>query len=99
MDDDFGMLVDRPRVRQAEPVAKVDPQVAAFLHDNNSVIANEIGVNTWNGPPSSNRSAEAFSVDANQSVSGRTSPGVFDLEVMAVRHCRFPCDLPWHNHE
>lgn len=28
----------------------------------------------------------------------RTAPQTFDLDVVAIRHCRFPCDIPWHRH-
>lgn len=28
----------------------------------------------------------------------RVSPQTFDLDIVAVRHCRFPCELDWHRH-
>lgn len=27
-----------------------------------------------------------------------TTPSVFDLDITAVRNCRYPCDVPWHRH-
>lgn len=28
----------------------------------------------------------------------RVAPQTFDLDIVAIRHCRYPCDVPWHRH-
>lgn len=41
---------------------------------------------------------ETIGLDQRKQIGEGSSAGIFDRNVSSFRHCRFPCDIPWHSH-
>lgn len=80
---DFGELLPHPYKPEAkEEEAALPPHVDGFL----------------SGASTTTRETLGLDPKSRDGVRENRSPGVFDRDIASFRHCRFPCDIPWHRH-